>query len=96
MSFILDMEAVSHFSWFGCFLQLFLQDMSGSQSHNQVQWTEAAMAAFYDIRQSLSKQPVLYSPDFNDAYCAEWCFQQEFGDCAPSANTRGSRCDHLD
>lgn len=41
-----------------------LTDMTGSRCLNQVQWTPEAVAAFKDIQQSLSKSPVLDSPDF--------------------------------
>ncbi|XDV30635.1 hypothetical protein PO909_033505 [Leuciscus waleckii] len=42
-----------------------LTDMTGSRCPNQIQWTEEAVAAFQDIQQSLSKEPVLYSPNFD-------------------------------
>lgn len=44
-----------------------LSDLTGSRSPNQM-WTEEAVAAFHDIRQSMSKQPVLYGPNFNDHF----------------------------
>lgn len=45
-----------------------LTDLTGSRSPNYIQWTEAAVAAFHDIQQSLSKQPVLYSPNFDEPF----------------------------
>ncbi|XP_028437739.1 uncharacterized protein LOC114558153 [Perca flavescens] len=45
-----------------------LTDLTGSRWPNQILWTEDAMAAFYDIRQSLSKEPVLYSPNFDEQF----------------------------
>lgn len=45
-----------------------LTDLTGSRSPNHIQWTEEAIAAFHDIQQSLSKQPVLYSPNFDEPF----------------------------
>ena len=45
-----------------------LTDLTGSRSPHKIPWTEEAMAAFQDIRQSLSKDPVLHSPNFNDSF----------------------------
>ncbi|KAG1925917.1 hypothetical protein F2P79_025210 [Pimephales promelas] len=45
-----------------------LTDRTGSRCSNQVRWTEEAVAAFRDIQQSLGKNPVLYSPDFEKAF----------------------------
>lgn len=45
-----------------------LTDLTASRCPNQIQWTEEAMAAFQDIRQSLSKKPVLYSPNFDEDF----------------------------
>ncbi|XP_026019405.1 NLR family CARD domain-containing protein 3-like [Astatotilapia calliptera] len=45
-----------------------LTDLTGSRSPNYIQWTEEAVAAFHDIQQSLSKQPVLYSPNFDEPF----------------------------
>lgn len=45
-----------------------LSDLTRSRSPNQIQWTEEAMAAFHDIWQSMSKQPVLYGPNINDHF----------------------------
>ncbi|XP_051271642.1 uncharacterized protein LOC127372197 isoform X5 [Dicentrarchus labrax] len=45
-----------------------LTDMTGSRCPNQIQWTEEAVAAFHDIQQSLSKEPVLYSPNFDEHF----------------------------
>ncbi len=42
-----------------------LTDRTGSRCPNQIQWTAEAMAAFQDIQQSLSKNPVLHNPDFD-------------------------------
>uniref|UniRef100_A0A669FBS4 Gypsy retrotransposon integrase-like protein 1 n=1 Tax=Oreochromis niloticus TaxID=8128 RepID=A0A669FBS4_ORENI len=41
-----------------------LTDSTGSRCPNKIRWTAEAIAAFKDIRQSLSKDPVLHSPDF--------------------------------
>ncbi|XP_038133737.1 uncharacterized protein LOC119778540 [Cyprinodon tularosa] len=38
----------------------FLTDMTGSRSPTKIQWTAEAIAAFKDISQSLSKNPVLH------------------------------------
>ncbi|KAF7642818.1 hypothetical protein LDENG_00250190 [Lucifuga dentata] len=43
-------------------------DRTGSRCPNQVQWAEEAMAAFRDIQRSLSKNPVLHSPDFGKPF----------------------------
>ncbi|XP_034565107.1 uncharacterized protein LOC117830889 isoform X4 [Notolabrus celidotus] len=45
-----------------------LTDLTGSRSPNQIQWTEEAVAAFQDLQKSLSKQPVLYSPNFDEHF----------------------------
>ncbi|XP_063334803.1 uncharacterized protein si:ch211-282j22.3 isoform X5 [Pelmatolapia mariae] len=41
-----------------------LTDLTGARSPNKITWTEEAKMAFQDLRQSLSKSPVLHSPDF--------------------------------
>uniref|UniRef100_A0A8C5GD01 Gypsy retrotransposon integrase-like protein 1 n=1 Tax=Gouania willdenowi TaxID=441366 RepID=A0A8C5GD01_GOUWI len=41
-----------------------LTDRTGSKCPNKVLWTKEAEAAFRDIQHSMSKSPVLYSPDF--------------------------------
>ncbi|XP_037831815.1 uncharacterized protein LOC119617061 isoform X2 [Kryptolebias marmoratus] len=41
-----------------------LTDLTGSRSPNKILWTEEAKTAFQDLRQSLSKSPILHSPDF--------------------------------
>lgn len=41
-----------------------LTDRTGSRCPNKIRWTAEAVAAFKDIRQSLSKDPVLHSPNF--------------------------------
>lgn len=48
-----------------------LTDLTGSRSPNQIQWREEALAAFQDIRQSLSKDPVLYSPNFDEHFIVQ-------------------------
>ncbi|XP_028305626.1 uncharacterized protein LOC114465064 [Gouania willdenowi] len=48
-----------------------LTDLTGSRNPNHIQWTKEAVAAFQDIRQSLSKNPVLYSPNFNDLFIVQ-------------------------
>lgn len=45
-----------------------LTDRIGSRCPNQVQWTAEAVAAFKDIQQSLGKNPVLHSPDFDEHF----------------------------
>lgn len=45
-----------------------LTDMVGSRCPNQVQWTTEAEAAFRDLQQALSKEPVLFSPDFDQDF----------------------------
>ncbi|KAK5925315.1 hypothetical protein CgunFtcFv8_017849 [Champsocephalus gunnari] len=45
-----------------------LTDQTGSRSSNQIQWTEESMAAFHNIQGSLSKKPVLYSPNFDEHF----------------------------
>ncbi|KAJ8277939.1 hypothetical protein GJAV_G00081910 [Gymnothorax javanicus] len=45
-----------------------LTDLTGSRCPNQIQWTEESVAAFHDIQQSLSKKPVLYSPNFDEHF----------------------------
>lgn len=45
-----------------------LTDLTGIKCPNQINWTEEAIAAFKDISQSLSSEPVLYSPDFNEPF----------------------------
>lgn len=42
-----------------------LTDMSGSRQPNQLRWTEEGVAAFKDLQQALSKDPVLFCPDFD-------------------------------
>ena len=45
-----------------------LTDLVGSKSPHQILWTDEAMAAFYDVCQSLSEEPVLYSPNFDEPF----------------------------
>lgn len=45
-----------------------LTDMTGSRCPDNLQWTEDAVAAFEDLRMSLSKSPVLHSPDFEKTF----------------------------
>lgn len=42
--------------------------MTGSRQPNQLTWTEKAVAAFTDLQQALSKDQVLFSPDFVKAF----------------------------
>lgn len=48
-----------------------LTDLTGCRRPNQIQWTEEAEAAFHDIRHSLSKNPVLYSPNFDEHFIVQ-------------------------
>ena len=48
-----------------------LTDLTGLKCPNQIQWTPEAMAAFQDIRQSLSKNPVLYTPNFHKPFTVQ-------------------------
>lgn len=45
-----------------------LTDKTGSRCPNQVKWTGEAVAAFKDIQKSLSKSPVLHSPNFEKRF----------------------------
>ncbi|XP_036065872.1 uncharacterized protein LOC118598010 [Oryzias melastigma] len=45
-----------------------LTDLTGARSPNDIQWTKEAEVAFEDFRQSLSKSPVLYSPNFEKPF----------------------------
>uniref|UniRef100_A0A3B3HAG4 Gypsy retrotransposon integrase-like protein 1 n=3 Tax=Oryzias latipes TaxID=8090 RepID=A0A3B3HAG4_ORYLA len=45
-----------------------LTDLTGARSPNNLQWTKEAEAAFEDIKRALSKNPVLYSPNFQKPF----------------------------
>ncbi|XP_023814763.2 uncharacterized protein LOC111947970 [Oryzias latipes] len=45
-----------------------LTDMTGSRCPNKIRWTTESVTAFRDIQQSLSKDPILHSPDFNKPF----------------------------
>lgn len=45
-----------------------LTDVTGSSSPNKIHWTEEAKLAFQDLQYSLSKSPVLHSPDFDKPF----------------------------
>lgn len=45
-----------------------LKDRVGSRCPNQVQWTAEAEAAFQDLRMTLSREPVLFGPDFDQDF----------------------------
>lgn len=45
-----------------------LTDRTGSRCPHRIQWTAEAVAAFKDIQQSLSRNLVLHSPDFQKAF----------------------------
>lgn len=45
-----------------------LTDRTGSRCPNHIQSTAKGMSAFKDIQESLSKSPVLHSPDFNEHF----------------------------
>ncbi|KAK7888647.1 hypothetical protein WMY93_024207 [Mugilogobius chulae] len=48
-----------------------LTDLTGSRSPNQIPWNEESLAAFHDVRQALSKNPVLYSPHFDEQFIVQ-------------------------
>lgn len=77
-----------------------LTDLTKRTCLNKVQWKKEAETAFKDVNEALSKQLVLYSPDFDNTFtmqtdasecCAGADIQGEPGDCHPIAYISCSR-----